>query len=74
MIFGVVASADVPITITDTGTGISIGGGFSFTHTISPNGILTDADKPDLSGPNTSNPPGTTNSCGASLANGADKK
>jgi hypothetical protein len=57
-----------------------VSGGYDVIHTISPADIITQSDRPDLSGPKSSNPPnvpsgdtGVANK-GVSLAGGADKK
>jgi hypothetical protein len=42
--------------------------------TIRPADIISDTDRPDLSGPNMAPPPGGTNSCGAALSGGANAK
>ncbi len=61
-------------------TKTSISGGYDVTHTITPADIITQSDRPDLSGSNNSSPPnvpaGDTNVAnkGVSLAGGADMK
>lgn len=45
--------------------------GIRWTATVQPIEIITDADRPNLQGPNQTAPPGTTNWNGVSLQNGA---
>jgi hypothetical protein len=55
-------------------TGAFISGGYGFLHKIAPSEIITDNDRPDLSGNKTTDPPGGTNPFnGGQLKNGADK-
>lgn len=56
-------------------TGAFIDGGYNFTHTIQPTTIITDANRPDLSGARLNAPPGGTHPIfGDPLSNGADVK
>lgn len=70
---GVASPVVTPITSGTTRIGTRISASFSSSATIQPAEIITDANRPDLSGAG-SNPPGTTNSCGASLAGGVINK
>lgn len=56
--------------------GGAIRGGYNFTHTIQPQTIITDADRPDLSGSNATSPPGGNHPIFSSdpLSGGAGKK
>ncbi len=47
---------------------------YSATATITPSSIFTRSDRPNLTGTNSTSPPGGTNAKGDSLAGGADKK
>lgn len=62
----------------NTGGGSRIGttvhARFASTATVQPASIITDKDRPDLSGPKTSDPPGTTNVSGQQLSGGATLK
>jgi hypothetical protein len=64
-----------PINVGGGKTGAFITGGYRFIHRISPATIITDADRPNLSGANTVDPPGGNHPLfGAPLANGANRK
>jgi hypothetical protein len=58
------------------GIGRVIRGGYTFSHTIEPATIITDSDRPNLSGANTTPPPGGNHPIFTSqpLADGANKK
>jgi hypothetical protein len=57
------------------GLGIALEGGYVFAHLISPSTIITDPDRPDLSGTRMNPPPGGNHPFnGGSLSGGADKK
>ncbi len=57
------------------GPGQGIEGGYTFRHTIQPATIITDANRPNLSGANVNSPPGGNHPInGDTLANGANKK
>jgi len=64
-----------PILVAIGKPGASIRGGYSFTHTISPTTIITDADRPNLSGANSNDPPGGNHFVlGTPFSGGANKK
>lgn len=54
--------------------GTQIGASFSSTAAIAPSTIITDADRPNLSGANTVAPPGTNNVAGQPLSGGVNAK
>ncbi|HJQ55673.1 MAG TPA: hypothetical protein VJ890_02125, partial [Vineibacter sp.] len=57
------------------GVGAFITGGYDFFHTIHPTAVITDADRPDLSGPNVTPPPGGRHPLtGVPLSGGANRK
>lgn len=57
------------------GLGLLIEGGYNFAHAILPSTIITDPDRPDLSGANTTAPPGGNHPfLPGSLSTGAKKK
>jgi len=49
-------------------------GGYDFAADIQPTEITTDSDIPNLKGPKSGGPPGTTNTCGKALSGGATNK
>ncbi len=63
-----------PINVGGGKLGGFISGGYNFTHTIGPAAIITDADRPDLTGANTVAPPGGNHWTGDPLSGGANKK
>jgi hypothetical protein len=79
VVWATISSTDIAIAYrepvsTVNGTGASVTGGYNFTHTIQPASIITDADRPNLSGSNTVAPPGGSHWTGNPLSGGADKK
>jgi hypothetical protein len=81
VVWATIATTDIPITYTEptnlagAGPGAFITGGFNFTHTIRPTAVITDADRPNLSGPKTVDPPGGNHPLtGAPLSGGANRK
>lgn len=74
IVWATISITQIPIASAAVSGGLRISGGYDFEHSIAPATMFTDADRPDLSGANTSNPPGGNNSCGQSLAGGADRK
>ncbi|HKU97778.1 MAG TPA: hypothetical protein VJR58_20985 [Vineibacter sp.] len=80
VVWATITTTDVPIAYSEVNvgggkTGGFITGGFNFFHTIRPASIITDADRPDLSGPKTTNPPGGNHPLfGVPLASGATLK
>ncbi len=62
----------------NTGAGLRIGtvvrADFDGTATIQPAEIITDADRPNLAGANTSAPPGGNNNCAMALAGGGNAR
>jgi hypothetical protein len=57
------------------GPAFALEGGYNFTHTIDPVTIFTDADRPNLTGANTTPPPGGNHPInGGALSGGADRK
>ena len=73
VVWSSIVSASIPFNEDITPTYGIVKGGYVFTATITPEEIITDADRPALHGAKTSGPPGGTNVCGNSLAGGADK-
>jgi hypothetical protein len=72
---GVAAPTITPVrTTSGLRVGTQIGADFSSTATIAPSSIITDADRPNLSGPKTVNPPGGNNVSGQPLSGGAAMK
>jgi len=80
VIWATITTSNVPISVTDPANingkqGALITGGFSFVHQITPNSIVTDADRPNLRGANTVAPPGGNHPLfGVPLARGANRK
>jgi len=75
VVWATVTSTDAfAITYQQTSNLGTISGGYKFTHTIQPGSIITDSNRPDLSGAKTIDPPGGMHWDGEPLANGADKK
>lgn len=73
--------SDVPIAYTDPvnvgggNQGAHITGGYRFIHRIQPRSVITDPDRPNLSGANTAPPPGGTHPLfGVPLTTGVDRK
>lgn len=76
VVFANVTLAAKADSITSTATSLTIAMGYNFTHTLTPSTIITDSDRPDLSGVNTSPvpPAGGLNHAGVALTGGANKK
>ncbi|MCW5747629.1 MAG: LysM peptidoglycan-binding domain-containing protein [Alphaproteobacteria bacterium] len=81
VIWATITVTDVPIAYADLPNvvagkpGGDLEGGFNFFHTIQPPSVITDADRPDLTGANVNAPPGGNHPIfGAPLANGANRK
>lgn len=66
------------VTPVNSGGGLKVGEQVSATYqctgTITPASIITDADRPNLTGANSSPPPGGVNAKGVTLAGGANRK
>ena len=66
------------VTPVNSGGGLNVGEEVSATYqctgTITPASIITDADRPNLTGANSSPPPGGVNARGVTLAGGANRK
>ncbi|MHC4399783.1 MAG: LysM peptidoglycan-binding domain-containing protein [Planctomycetota bacterium] len=76
-----VTTSDVPISYSDPvnvgsgQTGAHITGGYRFIHRIQPVSVITDADRPNLRGANTTSPPGGNHPLfGDPLSGGVDRK
>jgi hypothetical protein len=74
IVWATITSTDTPLDYTDTANLYMIRGGYQFTHSIQPSSIITDGDRPNLSGANVNAPPGGTNWEGVSLSGGATTK
>jgi hypothetical protein len=81
VIWATITARDVPISVSDPVNvnggkqGALITGGFRFRHEIAPASVITDADRPNLRGFKTVDPPGGNHPLfGVPLANGADRK
>ncbi len=76
VIWADITSTHNPISPIVGGGGIDLSGRIDFVHSIAPVTIVTDSDHPNLEGglPNAITAPPGMNSCGQSLANGANTK
>ena len=80
VVWSTIATTDRPIQYqepVDVGgfkLGAFISGGYNFTHTIIPATIITDANRPDLTGANITAPPGGNHWTGDPLSGGANHK
>lgn len=64
-----------PVNLAGAGVGGFITGGYNFFHSIHPTSVITDVDRPDLSGPNVTPPPGGLHPLtGVPLSGGANRK
>ncbi len=75
VVWATISSTDAfPVTYQQTPNLGTINGGYKFVHTIQPASIITDSNRPNLSGAKTIDPPGGNHWTGDPLKNGADKK
>jgi hypothetical protein len=79
VVWSAISSGDMPIAshnvlVRPARIGTAVDGGYTFQHTIAPASVITDIDRPDLSGTNQTAPPGGNHWTGSPLSGGADKK
>ena len=73
--FPIEGSSNGPVNAIPAGAGYAIRGGYAFNHTINPTTIITDADRPNFSGGNTTPAPGGNHPfTGTTLSLGANTK
>ncbi|MFY9611422.1 MAG: hypothetical protein WAU45_22780 [Blastocatellia bacterium] len=75
VVWATITSTDAfPISYQQTPNLGIVEGGYKFVHTIQPGSVITDSNRPDLSGTKTTDPPGGNHWTGDALKDGADKK
>jgi hypothetical protein len=83
VVWATISSSNIPIDYDEPvlvstnpySQGARISGGYNFTHTIQPSQIITDADRPNLSGVNANSPPGGNHPIyGTPLSGGVNAK
>jgi len=80
VVWSTTTTTDVPIAVQNPvnigggQAGLFINGGYSFENPIQPSSIITEQERPDLSGGNATLVPGGNHWTGAPLSGGADKK
>lgn len=73
--FIIEGSSNGPVNAIPSGAGYAIRGGYAFNHTINPTTIITDANRPNFSGGNTTPAPGGNHPfTGTALSGGANTK
>lgn len=74
IVWAKITASDAANTTGDKGAFFLVKMGYDFTHRIKPGKIITAAERPDLSGANTTSPTAGLNYAGSALSGGADKK